>query len=196
MTTTGTPHESKVAATVRPVPSGYTAVTPWIISKDTSKLFEFMKKAFGAREITRVPSADGARIDHAEFRIGDAVVMAFDTRPEWPETPGFLRLFVDDADSVYQKALDAGATSITRVTALFFGDRVGRVRDPLGNLWWIQTHAEDVDPADLPRRAADKKNVEAMAYVQTSLEEALAHSPRPGPRRDGTPATTLSHRDR
>jgi PhnB protein len=44
-------------------------------------------------------------------------------------------LFVDDADAVYQKALDAGATSVTRVTPLFFGDRVGRVRDPLGNIW-------------------------------------------------------------
>ena len=143
MTTTGH-RKSKAAATVRPVPAGYTAVTPWIISRDTSKLFEFMKNAFGAREIARVPSADGSRIDHAEFRIGDAVVMAFDTRPEWPETPGFLRLFVDDADAVYQKALDAEATSVTRVTPLFFGDRVGRVRDPLGNIWWIQTHAEDV----------------------------------------------------
>jgi PhnB protein len=179
MTTTGTPHKSKAAATVRPVPAGCTAVTPWIISSDTSKLFEFMKKAFGARETARVPSADGSRIDHAEFCIGDAVVMAFDTRPEWPETPGFLRLFVDDADAVYQKALDAGATSVTRVTPMFFGDRVGRVRDPLGNIWWIQTHTEDVDPADMQRRAADEKNVEAMAYVQKSLEQAMAHGAPP-----------------
>ena len=38
------------------------------------------------------------------------------------------------------------------MTAVFFGDRVGRVRDPLGNLWWIQAHVEDVDPAELARR--------------------------------------------
>ncbi len=173
--TTTSQHKSKAAATVRPVPAGYTAVTPWIVSRDTSKLYEFMKKAFGAWQTARVQSADG-RIDHAEFRIGDAIVMAFDARPEWPETPGFLRLFVDDADAVYQKALDAGATSVTKVTSLFFGDRVGRVRDPLGNIWWIQTHTEDVDPDDMQRRAADKKNVEAMAYVQKSLEEAMART--------------------
>jgi len=79
-----------------------------------------------------------------------------------------------DADAVYQRALDAGATSVTRVTPLFFGDRAGRVRDSLGNIWWIQTHTEDVDPAEMQRRAADKKNVDAMAYVQTSLAEAMA----------------------
>ena len=62
------------------------------------------------------------------------------------------------------------------MTPLFFGDRVGRVRDPLGNIWWIQTHTEDVDPDDMQRRAADKKNVEAMAYVQRSLEEAMTHA--------------------
>jgi len=70
--------------------------------------------------------------------------MMFDAREGWPDTPGFFRLYVENADAVYQRALDAGATEVTAMTDLFFGDRVGRVRDSLGNIWWIQTHVEDV----------------------------------------------------
>ena len=57
--------------------------------------------------------------------------MAFDAREEWSDTPGFLRLYVEDGDAVHARALRAGATSVTEMTNLFFGDRVGRVRDPL-----------------------------------------------------------------
>jgi PhnB protein len=157
----------------RPVPAGYTAVTPWIVSGDTKKLLAFVKDAFGAEELARVPNADGS-IGHSEFRIGDAIVMAFDSRPTWRVTPAFIRLYVDNCDAVYQRALGAGATSVTAVTLLFFGDRVGRVRDPLGNIWWIQTHVEDVEPGEMKRRAGEPKYVEAMEYVQRSLDEALA----------------------
>jgi PhnB protein len=91
----------------------------------------------------------------------------------WPDTPGFLRLYVPDGDAVYQRALAAGATSVTALTDLYFGDRVGRVRDPLGNLWWIQQHVEDVDPAEMARRPQDPAAIEALRYVEASLAEAL-----------------------
>jgi PhnB protein len=129
---------------VRPIPEGYHTVTPWIISKATARLLDFVKEAFGAEELARVHVEDGS-IGHAEVRIGDSVVMMFDAKADWPETPCFLRLYVEDCDAVYQQALKAGATSVTEVTYLFFGDRVGRVRDPFGNLWWIQTRIEDLD---------------------------------------------------
>ncbi|MGY1583190.1 VOC family protein [Streptomyces sp. MN13] len=72
-------------------------------------------------------------MEHAEVRIGDSVVMMFDARPEWPSPPGFLRFYVEDADAVHRQAVAAGGTSVTEVIHLFFGDQVGRVRDPLGN---------------------------------------------------------------
>jgi PhnB protein len=118
-----------------------------------------VKEAFGAQETARVHNEDGT-IGHAEFRIGDSVVMAFDAKQGWPETPGFLRLYVEDGDAVYRRALEAGAGSVTEMTDLFFGDRVGRVRDPLGNLWWIQTRLEDVDPDE--QRGAQKKGSSTM----------------------------------
>ena len=149
------------------MPEGYFSVTPWIISADTAKLLDFVTRAFDAEELGRVVLENGA-IGHAEFRIGDSIVMAFDARPEWPETPAFLRLYVEDGDAVHRQAVEAGATSVTEMTELAFGDRVGRVRDPLGNLWWIQSRIEDLDPEEMGRRASEPKYVDAMNYVMSA----------------------------
>jgi uncharacterized glyoxalase superfamily protein PhnB len=121
--------------------------------------------ALDAVELARVHGADGS-IAHAEVRIGDSVVMLFDSKPGWPPTPAFLRLYVPDSDAVHRRALAAGGTSVTDVTHLYFGERVGRVRDPLGNLWWIHTRVEDVSPEELVRRLADPDFIRAMDYVQ------------------------------
>jgi len=161
--------------TVKPIPEGYHTVTTWIITKDTSQLIDFVKKAFNAHSDVRIYNEDGT-IGHAEVRIGDSVVMMFDKREEWPETPSFIRLYVEDGDAVYEQAIKAGATSVTKMTNLFFGDRVGRVRDPLGNLWWIQTHIEDLDPEEMTKRAGQSEYIDAMQYVQTSLHFSLSES--------------------
>jgi PhnB protein len=158
-------------------PPGYGTVTPWIISPDTAGLIDFTKAAFGAEELARVPGPDGKSIGHAEVLIGDSPVMMFDARDGWPPTPAFLRLYVSDAGVAYRRALAAGATPVTEVTALFFGDRVGRVRDPQGNIWWIQSHDEDVDPAELARRPQDPAAAEALRYVETSLDTAMRNPP-------------------
>jgi PhnB protein len=153
--------------TVNPIPEGYTTVTPWIIGQDTAGLLDYVKAAFDAEELGRVGSEDG-RIWHAEVRIGDAVVMMFDASPDWPATPGFLRLYVPDADAVHRRAVEAGGTSVTEVTHLAFGDRVGRVRDPLGNLWWIQSRVEEVSMEEMERRMSDPEWTKAMDYVQSA----------------------------
>lgn len=149
---------------VKPLPDGYASVTPWIISRNSAALIEFLEQAFQAEELARVYVGEGV-IGHAEVRIGDAVVMMFDAKPEWPDSPAYLRLYVEDCDAVYQQALAAGAVSVTEPTSLFFGDRVGRVRDPFGNLWWIQTRLEDLTPEEMERRAQDPDYIKAMTYV-------------------------------
>jgi PhnB protein len=52
-----------------------------------------------------------------------------------------------------------------RLTELAWGDRVGRVRDPLGNIWWIQERLEDPAPDEVTRRLQDPKFTDAMQYV-------------------------------
>ena len=127
---------------VKPVPAGYHTVTPWIIGRDTAGLIEFLKAAFNATE-TNSTNKDG-RVGHAEVRIGDSVVMMFDAPRDrgWPDTRAFLRLYLPDADATFARAVAAGAVPVTKVTHLAFGDRVGRVRDPYGNVWWLQTRVE------------------------------------------------------
>lgn len=150
---------------VKPVPDGYHAVTPFVIVKGAPQFLDFMKDAFGAEEMGRASGEDGT-ISHAETRIGDSVVMTFDAKVDWPWTPSFLRLYVEDGDAVFQQALKAGATSVTEMTNMPWGDRVGRVRDPFGNLWWIMTRIEDVDEEEIGRRYGQPEYVGAMEYMQ------------------------------
>ncbi len=160
---------SKKENSIHPIPEGYTTVTPWMISRDSVRLLEFIKRAFHGEEIARIHNEDGS-VGHAEIRIGNAVVMMFDTREDWPDTPGFLRLYMEDGDAAFEQALQAGATPVTQMTNLAFGERVGRVRDPLGNLWWIHQRIEELDYEEMSKRAGRKEYIEAMKYVQESLK--------------------------
>ncbi|MFD8495145.1 VOC family protein [Amycolatopsis sp. NPDC059657] len=150
-----------------PIPEGYHTVTPWIITRDSRQAMAFAARAFDAEEIAVVAMPDGS-VGHAEMRIGDSVVMFFDSRPEWQDTPCFLRLYVEDGDATFKQALEAGATAVTEMTELFFGDKVGRVRDPLGNVWWIQERLEDLDEAEAMRRMAMPRYADAMDYVTSA----------------------------
>ncbi|WP_035859042.1 VOC family protein [Cryptosporangium arvum] len=147
------------------IPDGYTSVTPWIISRDTAAVIDYLSAAFDAVELGRVVDPSG-RIGHAEVRIGDAIVMLFDGEPSWPATPAFLRLYVEDAHAVQRRAVAAGGVAISDVTHLAFGDLVGRVRDPFGNVWWLQTHIEDVTPEEIGRRFGDPQFIAAMEYMR------------------------------
>jgi len=154
------------------IPQGYTAVTPWIISADTGRLLDFIAEAFGGTELARMKTAEGI-VEHAEIRIGDAVVMAFDAPAGTPPQPAFIRLFLPDARIAFARAIQAGATEVTKPTLLAFGDRVARVRDPFGNIWWLQQHIEDVSEEEMGKRGTDPNWSTPMAYVQKSLAEAL-----------------------
>jgi PhnB protein len=149
-------------------------VTPWLISRDSAVLIRFLESAFGAEEIagSRMHNTDGS-IAHVEVRIGDSIVMLFDSHEGWPETPGFFRLYVDDAEATHEQAMRSGASSVTEVTELFWGDRVGRVSDPFGNVWWLQSHTTDVAPDQMQERMEDPRMVEGMRYVQQTLVDAL-----------------------
>ncbi|WP_232668731.1 VOC family protein [Pseudonocardia sp. TRM90224] len=150
---------------VRRIPDGYHAVTPYVIVKGAAKFVAFMETAFGATDRGQVPNDDGT-IGHAEVQIADSIIMTFDAKPDWPATPGFLTLYVDDCDAVHQAALDAGATTVTPLSTNAWGDRGSRIRDPFGNIWWIQTHVEDVPEAEIMSRMGDEVFV-ADAVVST-----------------------------
>ena len=153
---------------LQPIPDGYTTVTPWIIGKDTAGLMDFLARAFDAQDICRMADEAG-RIGHAEMIIGSGRVMMFDAPEGWPPTPAFIRLYLDDAQASFDRAVREGAEAVTKPTHLAFGDAVGRVRDPFGNLWWLQQRLEEVSEQEATRRWSEPKWAEAMNYVQSSI---------------------------
>jgi PhnB protein len=156
------------------VPSNYSRIDPWVISRDTNAEIEFMIQAFGAQERpgSRMLNADG-KIVHVEVELADSVVMMFDTQPGWPDLPAHLRVYVEDAQASVDNAVAAGARVVTRPTLLAFGERVARVRDPQGHLWWIHERVEELDLQEMARRLAEPSFQQDMAYVQESLSDEL-----------------------
>ena len=93
--------------TVTYKPEGYSTVSPYLIAAGAQRVIDFLKNAFGARELRRYDMPDGS-IMHAEVRIGDTVVMIGDAGENWPPVPAHLHVYVDDVDATYRRALDAG----------------------------------------------------------------------------------------
>jgi uncharacterized glyoxalase superfamily protein PhnB len=140
---------------VKAIPDGYRSITPYLVVDGASKLIEFLKRAFGAQEVFAPMVGPDGRIGHAEILLGDSVVMMADATPEWKALSSLIHYYVDDVDAVYRSALQAGATSVREPADQFYGDRSATVRDPLGNLWSIATHKEDVSRQELERRVAE-----------------------------------------
>jgi PhnB protein len=137
---------------VEPIPDGYHTITPYITTTDARALIAFLKQAFDGTAIEHLVLPDGS-IGHAEVTIGDSKVMISQARGPWKAMPCILYLYVRDVDAIYQKALAAGATSISEPKDQFYGDRHGGVTDPTGNCWWIATHIEDVSAEEMKRRS-------------------------------------------
>jgi PhnB protein len=140
--------------TVKPIPAGYHSATPVLTVQGADKLLDFVSRAFAAEETTRLTRADGS-IGHAEVRIGDSIVMLGEANEQWSPMPGTIHLYVEDCDAAYRRALDAGASSLQEPADQFYGDRMAGVRDPVGNMWWIATHVEDVSEEEMAKRARE-----------------------------------------
>lgn len=138
---------------------GFHSVTPYLRLKRAAKALEFYQKAFGATELMRLDMPDG-RLGHAEIKLGDSVVMLADEFPEngivGPETLGNVTssqmMYVPDVDAFVAKAVAAGATLKMEVADQFWGDRMGKLKDPFGHEWMIATHTEDVSPDEMAKR--------------------------------------------
>jgi PhnB protein len=148
----------KESVMVKPIPEGYSSLTPYLIFEDAESAMDFYTKAFGAQELFRMPMGD--RIAHAEMQIGNARIMLADEAPQrdiyGPKhhngSPISLIFYVDDVDAVAKKAIATGAKVLQPVKDQFYGDRSGTFLDPFGYKWTIGTHVEDVSPEEMQRR--------------------------------------------
>lgn len=135
----------------RPIPEGFHTITPNIIIDGVEKAIEFYKQAFGAEEKVRLVMPDG-KITHCELAIGDSRLNIGEAMEGCPAHPLLAQIYVEDADAVFERAVNAGARVLMPMTDMFFGSREGRVVDSFGGTWTISTRTEVVSPEEMRRR--------------------------------------------
>jgi len=129
---------------MRRVPQGYNTIQPYLMFVNTAEAIAFYAKVFGATEKVCMKSPEG-RVMHAEIEIGSSVLMMADENPGidayaapyYGGSPVSVMIYVDDCDTTYKSAVDAGASSLSEPTDQPYGDRMAGVLDPFGYKWWI-----------------------------------------------------------
>ena len=144
------------------IPDNYPRVAPYLIVDGASDAIDFYKSVLGASERGRM-DAPGGRVGHAELEIGDSLIMLADEMPDMgivgPKkiggTPVTLHVYVEDVDSTFAQAQQAGAKPTRELEDRFYGDRSGQFEDPFGHRWDVSSHIEDVPPEEMAKRAAE-----------------------------------------
>ena len=96
---------------LKPIPDGFHAVTPYLFDQRASRLIEFISAAFDGELTFRQTRPDGA-IMHATMQVGDSMLMLADAIPPLGPMPASIYLYVHDSDAVYHSALNAGGVSV------------------------------------------------------------------------------------
>jgi PhnB protein len=136
-------------------------ITAHIVVQGAEPATAFYRDAFGAEEVSRIPTPDG-RLMSVQLRIGGGMLHLADEFPEMgvlapPSiggTPVVLALEVGDADAVFAQAIAAGAEIRQSVQDMFWGDRHGQLDDPFGHRWNISQHLRDVPHDEVVAAAA------------------------------------------
>ena len=141
-------------------------VAPYLFVREGKKAIEWYRRAFGAEVLYQSPMPGGDGI-FAQLKIGESVVQVPDEAvtskreahyPASPESLGasvLLEMYVDDVDTMYKRAVDAGATPTPPPFDAFYGDRYGWIRDPFGHTWALATVKEFLTPEEIERRMND-----------------------------------------
>ena len=143
----------------KPIPESSSVVMPMLVCRDAAAEIDFCKTTFGAVELGRRPGPDG-NVVHALLTIGPAMVMI---EAEWPtlasrapqpdgSSPVVIYVYVEDVDTVIERAVAAGARVLLPVKNQFWGDRTGRIVDPSGHVWTISTRVEETSSAERDQR--------------------------------------------
>jgi uncharacterized glyoxalase superfamily protein PhnB len=114
----------------------YRTVTPYLVVPDADAELRFLVDAFGATE-QMCQRNESNKVMHAEIRIGDSLIMVGQENEQWKALSGSLYLWVPNVDELYNKALAAGATSLSAPEDKPYGHRNAGVIDSCGITWWI-----------------------------------------------------------
>jgi PhnB protein len=137
------------------------SIMPHLVVRDAARAAEWYRAALGAEERGRI-EVPGGKLMQVELRFGDSTVMLADEFPDWDVlsplaiggTATVLHLSVDDVDTVWQRALDAGAEVRQPLVDAFWGERYGQITDPFGHRWGLAQHIRDVPRDEIAKAAA------------------------------------------
>ena len=137
-------------------------ITPHIVVGDAARAAAWYSAVFGAEERGRL-EVPGGKLMQVELWFGDSAVMLADEFPEMgvlsPLSVGgtatVLHFSTDDADAVWQRALEGGAEVRQPLQDAFWGERYGQITDPFGHRWGIAQHLRDVPREELERAVSE-----------------------------------------
>ncbi|MEO1293618.1 MAG: VOC family protein [Pseudomonadota bacterium] len=125
-------------------PQGHPDVSPYLIAADAGAVLRFLTEVFNA-EITLTSHRDDGSLAHAELRIGDSVIM-IGGLADAAQSSAHVHVYRGDVDTVYAKAVAAGARSVQAPVQKDDPDRRAGVQDPSGTTWWIATRQGGAAP--------------------------------------------------
>ena len=173
--------EHAVSKKVSPIPRGYRTATPCLTVFDIDSAVAFYQAAFGAELLTRSAGDDGVAL-HASIKIGNSILILNREAPyQGIFTPVSLggaatqtHLYVDDVDSSWERAIEAGAQVRVELTDTYWGDRSGVLVDGNGHLWSLASKVENVSQDEIARRAraAAEPAEEVAAVSELAVNEA------------------------
>jgi PhnB protein len=153
----------------------YNKVNFFILVKGgASEFIAFVEKVFDARENkkARTPDRDGTLI-HAEIQLGDAMILVADSKADWPFTPAFPQVYVDNAQEILKIAKSKGAEIVTEVSDFYGGLKIARFKDPWGNIWWL-FEKSDSNPEPAKKDGSNTDwHADKPSYVYTTIMDAM-----------------------
>jgi PhnB protein len=140
-------------------------ISAHIVVRDPERALAWYMKVFGAQERSRIP-LPGGKVMTIEVAIGDSTVMVADEIPDagivspltLGGTYGALVIATADADTIWQRALDAGAEVFHPLGDTFWGERFGQFIDPFGHRWGVAQHLRDVPHDEIVAAASEALN--------------------------------------
>lgn len=138
---------------VKPIPDGYSTITPMLIADDPAALLRFVEAAFDTQRLNYLAQPGGSLMA-SDIRIGTSSLSICAAGGDMPAYKAVLYIYIEDVDKAYARALQAGATGLQEPKNESHGDRMGGFADPAGNQWWIATRVEDLSDEELARRMA------------------------------------------
>lgn len=162
------------------IPRGYGATNQFVIIKGgATRFIDFVSKVFGAKERKEVhtPDRDGTLI-HAEIALGASTLMLADSKDDWPFTPAFIQVYVEDAQLALDRATTEGAELITPPSKFYGGFKLARLKDPFGNIWWLYQPDRE-GPRDSARSSNTDWHSEEPSEIYKTIMSAMKNLKAP-----------------